>query len=144
MEPYIKKTDLDDINFVAENIRVEDLREVEAYGRTPRQSMMMASCDLMYTIMNPEIPVGIFGLYRHGYIWMLATPRIQEIKTTFLRASRPFFAALDEELPLMFTYSDDRNEEHHRWLKWNYFSPIGKIFVSGHPFTHFIRNPPDV
>ena len=141
----IRKTILEDLDYLAPRLRFEDKREIlDGTGLNPYQALTASfNCsDISLTIVDTKnIPVGIFGVSADGAIWLLATPEIKRIRFSFLRESRKVVNLLNKKYKILWNYVDCRNDLHLRWLKWCGFSFLRKINhgVNQKPFYEFIK-----
>ena len=141
----IRKTILEDLDYLAPRLRFEDKREIlDGTGLNPYQALTASfNCsDISLTIVDTKnIPVGIFGVSADGAIWLLATPEIKRIRFSFLRESRKVVNLLNYKYKLLWNFVDCRNELHLRWLKWCGFKFIRKVNhgVSQQPFYEFLK-----
>lgn len=126
MNEYLRDLRDGDLEYLAENLREADKKEVLAYG-SDLLPALQESVELSYytkIIEKHGVTLGILGLCqydedRHA-IWMVATPDIEKNSAAFLRHSRPMIDKLFEvsgvSRLMNFTYAE--NELHHKWLSW--------------------------
>ena len=134
---YLRQVYSSDIPYLASNLRYQDVREVEAAGKTPLEAITTGASSLyVRTLLEPERgrPVGIFGADWNdapiASIWMLGTKEIEKYPMTFLRNCR---SAIEEVHKVsgkdaLWNYTFADNDLHHRWLRW-----CGAIFLSKTP-----------
>jgi hypothetical protein len=108
-------------------LRQADIDEVWAMSHLkPMQATQMsyeasAKC---WVALWDGIPTVIFGVARTSYLpsigspWMLATDRISEMGTTFVRGSIKYVNFMQEGHELLRNYVDVRNKVSIKWLKW--------------------------
>ena len=148
---FVRDTVQEDLNFLADNLRVEDRNEViAASGLNPRVALQLGfrtSKRLKTICLTDGTPVSIYGVADTnikglGSIWLLATPSIMKAQTSFLRGCRDALEEISEGYDAVFNYTDARNTVHHRWLKW-----CGFVFIAEHkkhgvgqvPFLEFVK-----
>jgi len=140
-----RQTKLEDIEYLAPNLRFEDKREVlDATGLPPYQALIhcFINAKVSFTIVDTEdVPVGIFGVNNEGAIWLLATPQIKKIRFSFLRECKKVVDFLNTQFPVLWNFVDCRNELHIKWLKWCGFTFLRKLNygVNQKPFYEFIK-----
>jgi len=146
---FYRAATVDDVNFVSDNMRVEDRNECEAGGLHPHDALTQSylGCTIAYTLLTPgELrPAAILGVsesplsQRLGIIWMLGTEDIARHKITFLRRCKPFLDNLFDEAGKQgfYNYTYSENKLHHDWLHWLGFTflrsvkmpPYNKLFL---------------
>ena len=151
MNKYLRETTIDDIAFLAPNLRQADKNECQAAtGRKPYDVMAdgLKWGDKTLTMVAPTgIPVGLLGVGRSmiedaGNIWLTATDDIEKYQMTFLRHSKRVLHELQQDYLVLHNFVDARNSLHIKWLKWMGFSFINKFEnfgVEQRPFFEFVR-----
>lgn len=125
---HITKPRDEDIEYVAANMRANDVKECEALGFTPLRSLTVSVklSTVAYTLLDHQAePVAILGVGmglcpEWGAIWLLGTKGIEDNSMTFLRHSMPVLQRLYKESgkDVLYNYTHVDNELHHKWLKW--------------------------
>jgi hypothetical protein len=151
MQTY-RPTNWDDVYFVVDNMRDEDIEECMACGRTALDALSRSFevSEVTYTLMSPDgHPAAILGvtdgpLGEHfGIVWMLGTNDIKKHKMHFLRACKAgldsLFAECGKEALYNYTYAN--NSLHHVWLRWLGFTFLRQVELPpyGHSFYEFVR-----
>jgi hypothetical protein len=148
---YVRPTVVEDIQYVADNMRVEDVREVEATGFSPIDALNLGfnRSDICLTMVGKEgTPAGLLGVAPSpmkycGLIWLLGTPGIVSNTHAFLKHSKPVLTQLYDhtQYELLYNFTHSANKLHHRWLKWLGFRAINSIMVepSHELFYEFAR-----
>ena len=151
MNKYLRKTDYDDVYFLAPRLRQADYDEcLAATGREPLGALLdgLKYGDTTLTMVAPTgVPVGLLGVGKSlikdaGTIWLCATDDIEKYQITFLRHSKQVLHKLQQDYLVLHNYVDARNELHIKWLKWMGFSFINKHErwgVEQRPFYEFVR-----
>lgn len=138
MIDYARPATLDDVEYVAEHMREEDIEEAGAFGLPPLEALTIGfnNSNICQTLLTPDgTPCAIAGISPStihptwGAIWMLGTHHIEEVPITFIRHSRKAIKALFEatEYDAFFNYTYARNTVHHKWLKWCGFTFLRKV-----------------
>lgn len=146
--PYIEVSKIDDVDYIAKNLRQADLNELLAQGVSPQFSLIQGyrCSDRCYTLFNDNnVPMAIFGTapvpeleeQNAATIWLLGTPEIENNKMYFLRKSKEWFDFLTEPFDIVFNVCDARNELHLSWLKWLGVKFTEDIEINGYKFKQF-------
>ena len=76
-------------------------------------------------------PIAIFGVVdshetipRVGYVWMLGTNEIKDIRSQFLRKCKEQLIQQEEPYEVLTNFVDKRNKVHIKWLRWMGFTII--------------------
>lgn len=151
MKAYVKDTQDTDLEFLGENLRDEDIREIYAHsGLEPHVALeytfgLSRHCK---TIFGPTgEPIGIYGTNDTsteglGAIWMMATPSFLQHQRQFIRECREGILEISRGYSCVFNCTDARNTVHHRWLKWCGFTFIKEhenYGKNGEPFYEFVK-----
>ena len=150
---YQRRTELEDIRIIGENMRDEDIAEIRAQsGLTPVASLFYCffkSNPCMTMVSRHGHPMGMWGVVPEsetsGRIWMLGCQSMLDDpsdKRTFLRRSKVELDKIIQEYPVLFNVVDARNKVHVRWLQWMGFTFIKKHSEYGPEsrlFYEFVR-----
>jgi hypothetical protein len=148
---YVQRATLEDVTYIAKNLRQADRQECDATVGMPPELVLPQSVgagrDVWTFHRNDGLPVGVFGadpttIPEVGIVWMVSTGEVNNHKREFLTESRPFVWALNDTYPIITNMVDARNTLHHRWLKWLGFSFLRRIEHWGArsvPFYEFAR-----
>lgn len=147
LEAEIRPPSVDEIEYIIENLRDQDRKEIAASHGKHAYRM------LRDTVSDPETRVGIangdpiclFGVTPKSVIggggtpWMVSTEDIKRHKVVFLRHSSAWVRSMRQKYGHLSNYVDDRNTVSKRWLRWLGFefeepAPYG---VSQLPFRRF-------
>lgn len=151
MGGYVQRATLEDVKFIAKNLREADRLECDATLALPPELVLPqaveAGRDVWTFHRSDGLPVGVFGvdptpIPEVGIVWMVSTDEINKHKVEFLTRCRPYVWALNEQYPIITNTVDARNTLHHRWLKWLGFSFLRRIERWGArsvPFYEFAR-----
>lgn len=117
--------------FIAENLRKEDLDEVRATigDRDPFWGIFEsyeASTATWLILDDTGLPIGVFGVSSHmvpkvGVAWMLGTPGILKNAHSVARQTRQYVGEMQDLYPILWANVDGRNELSMRWLEWSGF-----------------------
>lgn len=151
MDKYIRNTIADDIEFLAANMRPEDVEEVEAIGITPLYALRhgFEHSDICLTMLGSDgVPIGMYGVAKSNYsqlgaIWLLGTKGIEGNAMLFLRHSREALDRLWSNTAYdgFYNLSYAHNALHHRWLKWLGFTFLREVKLPPHnkSFYEFVK-----
>lgn len=151
MEQYIRQATADDVKFLADNLRVEDVEEVEAIGVSPLYALShgLETSQICWTLLDPsQTPIAMVGVGpshnpQLGAIWLLGTRGIETNTYRFLKYSREALERLFEATSYegMYNYSYAGNHLHHRWLKWLGFVFLQEALLppNSKPFLEFVK-----
>lgn len=113
-----------DVQFIAANMRVADVQELEALGRAPLHALSDALKlgGARGVCRKPDgEPICIYGLVEReagvGVPWMLGTPAVQQYRKSFIECSRRVVADMVEQYPLLINIVDSRNVVSHAYLR---------------------------
>ena len=145
-----KPTQLEDLIPLAENMRPEDVEEVDAASGLGAYEGLRAgfdSSDECITIWEHDKPLAIFG-YKitqpgiSAVVWMLGSNEIFNNRIEFLRKSRFWVDYIHTKAPLLHNLVYHKNVVHIKWLRWLGFVFLRRIEntgVKGLPFIEFAR-----
>lgn len=150
---YSRVATIADVRQVADNMRQEDIDEVQAQsGMAPRESLLLAymrskPCHAM--VSRSGAVIGLWGVVPEGdgvgRIWMLGTDGMVDDsidRKTFLRLSIKYLEELHQQFAVLFNEIDARNTVHLEWLRRMGFTFVryhSKYGVEGRPFYEFCR-----
>lgn len=147
-KPSIVPATLEHVERMAPHMRDCDRREIWASSRQrPEDSLrhgVLSSTEAWTGLIDDEIAC-LFGVVPQslmggsGYVWMLATPLIEQHQILFLRRCRPVVKRMMSNFTYLHNYVDERNTSAIRWLQWLGFTmgepePYGVMQL---PFRHF-------
>ncbi len=127
----VRRPLLSDLDYLAENLRPDDVRELEAHGTSVEESLHhgLTASDRAFVATKDGHPILIFGVVTHeeeglrkGAVWMVGTPEMRSITRLFVMHSKSWIGELARGYDLLWNYVDCRNSLHHRWLEWCGFS----------------------
>lgn len=138
MIDYARPATMDDVHYVAENMRKEDIEEAGAFMLSPLTALTIGynTSDVCYALTAPDgEPAAILGVApniaykRMGAIWLLGTPLIEKYPKTFIRNTKPALNEMFEktDYDAFFNYTYAENVLHHKWLKWTGFTFLRKV-----------------
>jgi len=137
---HVRQACLEDVEYMAENLRPEDKEEIKASsGLNPKEGLQVAVECNGWVGVHKEGPWVIWGNHvvspNLTTVWCLATTQLQKHRSAFLRISSWWLNSLKFDHINCFT--DSRNTEHHRWLKLMDFKRIGDPFKFYDPEVDF-------
>jgi hypothetical protein len=142
---------MDDVDYIANNMRDADVKECEAGGFTSFAALLHSinTSIICKTLITPDTrePGAILGVCpgfspSWGAIWLLGTDSIKQHRVPFLRRSRQALAELYEESgkEVFYNYTFVENTVHHSWLRWLGFTFLRKVpFHNGNEFYEFVK-----
>lgn len=123
----VRESILEDIVFLRNNLRKEDIAEVWAASHhNPEQALLEAYIFsiLRHTLTLNNEPIAMFGLIPDSLLsdeanlWFLGSEKISKCPKSFLKACRVFIDSMLQMFPKLYNYVDARYEKSIRWLKW--------------------------
>lgn len=147
-EQLVRRPTSADLDFMVENIRKEDLAEVEAMGGKTVRECLDETNDIQNTSWVWEHDgkvMCIFGVNpvedsdRIGAIWMLATKFFDDYFMIFASGCKPIVEDMIKPFKYVFNYVHAENKKSIKWLQWLGFKvreaePIG---INGAQFHRF-------
>lgn len=126
---------------VGENLRWEDIREVEeTTGLTAPaavlESYYRSAFSVYFTVPNGKA-AGVAGVTPDNKIWMLCTKASEEYPHTFVKEARRWLDSLHN--PYLWNHADMRNESHIKLLKLLKFKFINYQVHNGVPLIQFVK-----
>lgn len=151
MIPYVRDLQEGDLEFLADNLRDADKREIEAASGlsnplTALRLSVPASANLKIIEFERGRPCAIYGTSQQvtpvASVWLLATTDVEKHAVPFLRYSRPNMRRLFETTgaKVFYNYTHVPNTLHHKWLRWCGAS-LGDVVYRGpasEPFYPFV------
>ena len=110
MSKLIHLASPEDVDYVAENLRPEDFREVvEGWGMEPTTVLpFIASEGHTVSFNAPDGRIaGLAGIQDDGRVWMLCTNVIDEYPIHFIREAKRFIDSRED--PILWNVVDKRN-----------------------------------
>lgn len=146
MNERIRPFKAEDAEFIIDNMREDDRKELEAHGFTPAKGILLSieNSTYLYTGVDKDgNPAFILGAWKQpdrkdAIIWLLGTDAIDREPLTFLRASREtvqdLFAITGAEILHNYVWSG--NTTHIKWLRWLGFTILNESpdFIGFHLF----------
>lgn len=140
MNYIVRKPTEDDVEYMINNARPEDVAEIEALdGSTVREAFDEIP-DLLTNSKIWEVegnPVAIFGVtpmqgpMSIGVIWLIATDAFHKYTTKFAKYCKEVFKDLIKNYNYVFNYIHADNKVSIEWLKW-----LGFKIHDGQPIGH--------
>ena len=143
----------DDIDFIADRLRVSDQIELRAAGITPTKALydgyskspVCMTADVFYEKtgkMEPAVMFGVASFQPHvGNPWMLCTDAIDGLGLAIVRESRRWVSAMSKTYPLLTNHVHRENEFARRWIEVMGFEfpdeePL-VVYATGEEFLRF-------
>jgi|SRR5690625_3631517 len=126
---YIRPVTPSDLQYLADNLRDEDYREIEASTHLPPLPALLTSLagsEVTRVIcLDEDVPCAVFGTSVIGpnvhSLWMVGTSDMAEKHPrTIARYSKAVIEELFETTGALvfFNLTHKPNTLHHRWLRW--------------------------
>lgn len=145
-EIIFRRSTLEDVEFLAKNIREEDRQEIEALGVTPYNAFKFGlepTADTWTALLN-GVPMAMLGTYKQSMlgdsaeIWMLGTRDIDFIAREMIVITRKILKYELTRHKELYNFIDARYTKAIKWLKILGFT-MGKPFSRGINGEKFIR-----
>ena len=146
---HLRKANLQDLRYVADNMRdVDKLEALYQTGQEPRQALQlsyMCSNVNMAIADDNDQPIGLCGVVSGGVIWMVATDKLFENKKyriQLIRKGRKWVEGLLKKYKVLYNFVYAENDSAIKWLRAlgftfiNYHEEYG---IQGKPFYEFLR-----
>ena len=139
MNAIVRESMFQDAEHLSKNLRKADLRELYAtFGSDiDVKEVLKQSIDITTNPKTIEVdgkPIGVFGVVDGkediptlGWVWMVGTDRIGDIKHYFLRNCRHELEKMQDSFEVLCNYVDARNTVHIKWLRWMGFSFLREV-----------------
>ena len=143
-----RKSEYSDVLELIDNLREEDVRELELLNTNPETALINSffHSEYCFTVLYKDKPIAIFGAGRKVFnntgdkiasIWFLGSKDIERHKIEFLRKSKKYLKFFQSKFDILENYVDKRNIKYIKWLKWLGFKFDKTINVSGGSLEHF-------
>ena len=130
---HIRTATVQDAVHVANNLRPEDLQEIEGLGHKPLSlvfSVLLSDVAVSFFITEGEI-AGVAGIVKQsdevGVIWMLCTPSVELNPHTFVRHAKRWLKEEQRNYRLLTNLADARNLYHHKLLRMLGFKALRAV-----------------
>ena len=146
---YLRKSNLEDLNYVCKNMRKID--RLEALYQTGQEAEDALQLSYMCSNVNMAIaddndhPIGLCGVVQGGVIWMVATDKLFENKKyriQLIRKGRKWVEGLLKKYKVLYNFVYAENDSAIKWLKSLGFTFIKyheEYGIQGKPFYEFLR-----
>ena len=140
---HIRKAEVEDVPYLSKNLRPEDKDEIKAAsGMTPEggigRAVLMKEA---WVGVHKEGPWVIWGHMSAdpevATVWCLATTQLSKHRAGFFRVSISWLDRIVQQFKYLNCFTDSRNEEHHRWLKFMRFKRVGDPLFFFDPNVEF-------
>ena len=147
-KPHLRLASEIDCIYLSENLRKEDIQEIQAVTGLPPLLSLLTGLKLSsvpLVICNADCkPVAMLGVVPNGligFIWMVGTDDLKKISLSFLRNSKDVCDVLKGKHQILHNYVDKRNKLHINWLKWMGFSIINEVNygIENRKFYEFVK-----
>lgn len=150
VEVDIRQAKIDDVLAVANNMRWQDIAELQAMrGEDVSVSDTLFSAvrrsSHCWAAVKDDAVLAVFGiapvslLDGLGAPWLLATPNAERFAGALVKQGREYISIMQRIYPRMVNFVDARNRKSIRWLKWLGFTihdpvPMGVMQLPFHKF----------
>ena len=140
---HIRRGEEGDIPYLSKHLRPEDKAEIKAAsGNSPKNGISDAvQLGETWVGVHNQGPWVIWGYTftdpKVATVWCLATTQISQHRSVFLRVWVSWLDSLGQNFQYLNCFTDSRNEEHHRWLKFMRFKRIGDPLFFYDPNVEF-------
>jgi hypothetical protein len=123
LEVEIRPVRPDDLDYVANHLRPQDVAEVRAHGHSPLDALRYSAgvSAICHAALLDGEPVAVFGVAELepglGSPWLLGTPGVLRARSYFLRLAPRYLSAWLERWPALLNYVDSRNTVSVQWLR---------------------------
>lgn len=150
-QPTMRHATLADMLDFIPRMRAADRDECQATLGVGPEAILpaLAAAPHCYSLCDEHgVVQAVWGLGPHddnpnlAMIWMTATPELNRHWRFFLKEVPKALASANKLFPLIYAYTDCRNTEHHKWLRFTGFKFIAKKErwgAEGRPFYLVIR-----
>ena len=147
----IRVATLDDVPYLAANLRQADIDELTAVGGTDVTAALICSLEASTEKWCAVDPAGntaaLFGVAPSQYPgvgmpWMIATDYINSVPKETIRQTRRYVQRMHVHYPILTQMVDYRNVTSVCWMQWLGFKihrVVVRHGVENRPFIHFIR-----
>ena len=154
MNAVVRDFKKSDIAPLAKNLRHADKQEMYATFGSGSDIYELLEKNTVATTVAKTIeykgePIGVFGVadgneqnFGLGWVWMVGTDRIKEIRTQFLRNCKEELEKMQGDYDILCNYVDARNKVHIKWLRWMGFTFLREVKnygEEGRTFYEFAR-----
>ena len=146
---HLRKANLEDLRYVANNMREMD--KLEAFYQSGQEPLQALQFTYICSKVNMAIaddndqPIGLCGVVEGGVIWMVATDKLFEntkYKIQLIRKGRKWVESLLKKYKVLYNFVYAENDSAIKWLK-----SLGFTFIKYHeeygmqnkPFYEFLR-----
>ena len=135
----VRNSDISDVFELAKNMRDADKKEIwKSHHRTPEEALLSGFTESIFclTVEHKESPIAMFGvvpemfLSNNATVWMLASPKLEEIQKTFIKRSKHFIDLMLNYYPMLSNFVDIENKHSIKWLKWC-GAKLGAVVIYG-------------
>lgn len=141
----------EDALYLAPRLRDADKRELQAGGCPSPEFALLEGLRPGFAawvaLMPDDTPFAMGGFGSPpgaedvAIVWLLSTPDIHKVRIPFLRTSRRWVEAAQDEFRVLTNIVDARNTLHVKWLRWLGFTFINRkpLGANGEEFLEFVR-----
>jgi len=147
MKAYVRQSTQEDIDYLCNNLRPEDRKEVIASHGSTKKALQIGLdlSDECWTFLVEDTNeiAGIYGVAKQcdtvACVWLLTTPAVKKIWITFLRESKRLTKEMNKKYTILTNSVDAEYTTAIKWLKFLGFTFINKHNNWGKTFLEFVR-----
>tara|TARA_R110000744_G_scaffold283007_1_gene394573 strand:- start:47 stop:493 length:447 start_codon:yes stop_codon:yes gene_type:complete len=147
MKAYVRQSTQEDIDYLCNNLRPEDRKEVIASHGSTKKALQIGLdlSDECWTFLVEDTNeiAGIYGVAKQcdtvACVWLLTTPAVTKIWITFLRESKRLTKEMNKKYTILTNSVDAEYTTAIKWLKFLGFTFINKHNNWGKTFLEFVR-----
>ena len=113
-----------DICLMKDNLRQDDINEIWASSHFLPEACLLHGylfSSIKMTILKGGEPIAMFGVVPYekaACVWLLGTSGIDDVKKSFMKASRPMVDLMLGDFDFIYNYVDDRYKRAIKWIEW--------------------------
>tara|TARA_R100000458_G_scaffold18224_2_gene15798 strand:- start:7991 stop:8467 length:477 start_codon:yes stop_codon:yes gene_type:complete len=139
MNAVVRDFKQSDVKHLAKNLRHADKQELYATFGNHSDIQDVLDKNVAVTTDAKVIeykgkPIGVFGVadgheenFNLGWVWMVGTDDIKEIRTQFLKQCKEELEKMQSKYDVLCNYVDARNKVHIKWLRWMGFTFLREV-----------------
>jgi len=146
---YLRKSNLEDLNYVCKNMReIDRLEALYQTGQEPEDALRLTYLcgEQVLTIAgDKDQPMGLCGVVSDGCIWMICTDELfsnRKYKIQLIRQGKQWVDNLLKYYKVLYNFVYAENDSAIKWLR-----ALGFTFIQYHeeygqqskPFYEFLR-----
>ena len=144
---YIEVSVLDDVFKLAQNLRLDDIREAAALNLKPEQALLrgFVLSEECYSVKFRGEVIGMFGVAKYnmpegfGSVWFFGSDECTKHPFTFVRGGIEYTKSWLQKYDILINAVDSRNTSHISWLRSIGMTISNPIMINGFEFLQFYK-----